>query len=88
MPTLLDKNRAFAVAIGHALRTRRVAAGLKQTELARRAADYREHYWELETGKRCASLAKLTEFAEALGCKASDLIREAEQIIASNGRAA
>ena len=63
---------------GAAVRTRRVALGVSQEELADRAGLHRTYVGDVERGIRNISLTNITRLAAALGCKASDLLREAE----------
>lgn len=77
---MTDRNAEYARAIGRVLRRRREAAGLSQIALAESVeTGHREHYNALERGRRQAKLARLEAYATVLGCKVSDVIREAEQ---------
>lgn len=62
---------------GERIKQRRIALGLSQTELARRAgyAD-KSGISKIESGDRDLTPAKLERFAEALGCTPSDLLSD------------
>ncbi len=56
------------------LRWRRVAAGLSQEELAKKAGYTKQHIWVLERGDFGASAKCLAELAAVLDCKTTDLM--------------
>lgn len=63
--------------IGKRIKERRIALGLSQTELARRAgyAD-KSGISKIESGDRDLVPAKIERFAEALGCDPQDLLSD------------
>jgi transcriptional regulator with XRE-family HTH domain len=65
--------------LGDAIRSRRQALGLSQEEVASRAGLHRTYVGDVERGLRNVSLANIAKLASALGCKASELLREAER---------
>jgi len=63
---------------GAAVRRRRVALGVSQEKLADRAGLHRTYVGDVERGLRNISLTNIVRLAAALGCRASDLLRDAE----------
>ncbi|MBX7135070.1 MAG: helix-turn-helix domain-containing protein [Fimbriimonadaceae bacterium] len=66
--------------LGLVIRTRRVAAGLTQEELAERCESHFTYISEIETGKVSPSIVVLRRIARALGMPASQLIEDAEAL--------
>lgn len=64
---------------GHALRRRRVAAGLSQEALARTAKVHPTYISLLERGLRDPGLTSIQKVAKALKTSASSLVGEAEK---------
>jgi len=62
---------------GTAIRARRQALAMTQSQLAERASIKREYVSEIENGARNPTLIVLTKIAEALGCKPSELLDDA-----------
>lgn len=65
-------------AMGEVVRDRRLRAGLSQEQLAEAADLHRNYVGLVERGKNSPSLSALTSLAGALGCRTSELVREAE----------
>jgi transcriptional regulator with XRE-family HTH domain len=63
------------------MRSKRLAAGLSGDQLAEASGSYRNHYYELETGKHQARLSRIESVAQVFGLRASDLVREAEALL-------
>lgn len=63
---------------GHAVRRRRVAAGLSQEALASAAGVHPTYVSLLERGLRDPRLTSIQKVARALGSSAAVLVREAE----------
>jgi len=60
---------------GENLRRLRKRKGLSQEELAERSASHHNYISFLERGQRSATVPKVIQIANALGCKASELFR-------------
>lgn len=65
-------------AVGIAVQEKRVAMGISQEELARRANLHRTYVSDVERGSRSVSLITLCKIAEALGTHAYLIIQEPE----------
>jgi DNA-binding XRE family transcriptional regulator len=63
--------------LGNAIRTRRVAKGLSQEQFAEVANVHRNYIGLVERGEQNLTVESLVRVAQALDCKASDLLREA-----------
>lgn len=74
MPITEKRLRVIAAAIGERLAARRRAAGLTQAELAARVGSTPVVISRIETGRQHASLQRLIEIADVLGCELGDLI--------------
>ncbi len=72
-----------AGAFGRALRRRRLDAGLTQEQLAFEAELARAFVSLLETGKRQPTFRTMLKLAAALGCKAAEIVAEAESLLDS-----
>lgn len=70
-----------AIAFGLALRKRRLAAVMTQEKLALDAGLERVFVSWLETGKRQPTFGTILKLANALGCSATELISDAEEIL-------
>ncbi len=70
-----------AEAFGRALRQRRTDAGLTQEQLALEAGLGRVFVSWLETGKKQPTFQTMLKLAGALGCRAGDIVLEAEALI-------
>jgi transcriptional regulator with XRE-family HTH domain len=70
-----------AEAFGQVLRKRRKEAGLTQEQLAFEADLERVFISWLETGKRQPTFQTMLKLAAALGCKAAELVEEAEALL-------
>ena len=70
-----------AEAFGRALRQRRTDAGLTQEQLALEAGLGRVFVSWLETGKKQPTFKTMRKLAEALHCKAADIVGEAEGLL-------
>ena len=69
---------AIQLAIGHAIRRRRVEAGISQDALASRVGLHRTYVGSVERGERNVSIVNLARLAAALGLPLSELIALAE----------
>lgn len=67
--------RALARALGQVIRKRRHARGLSQEALAELAGFHRTQVGFLERGERIPSVETVVSAANALGTKASELLR-------------
>lgn len=72
-------------AFGNALRNRRKARGMTQEQLAFEAELERVFISWLETGKKQPTFQTILKLASALQCKASELVAEAEELLAEGG---
>lgn len=72
------QDMAFRKALGDVMRARRDALDVSQEELASRAGVHRTYLGSIERGERNVSLQNMLLIAEALRCRLSDLIRDAE----------
>jgi transcriptional regulator with XRE-family HTH domain len=66
-----------AQAVGAAIVARRARLGLRQIDLAEHCGFDRVYISYIEHGQRNLTVARLACIADALGCTASDLLREA-----------
>lgn len=66
-------------ALGAAVRTQRVAAGMSQEALADAAGIDRSHMGKIERGERNVTFLNLLKIAAALGKRPSALLNEAER---------
>ena len=71
---------------GHRLRSAREAAGLSQTELARRMGANRVTVTRVESGEKTPELGWLYQAAVAIGCKPSKVDERLTDKIQGNGR--
>lgn len=62
--------------IGGAIRDRRIACGLSQEALGFAAETHRTYIGALERGQKGITVDKLVLVANALGCSASDLLKD------------
>jgi transcriptional regulator with XRE-family HTH domain len=69
---------AHKLELGGVIRRRRVDRGLSQRDLAQRAEVNQSNVSRFEAGTFEPRLNTLTAIAEALGCTAADLLREAD----------
>lgn len=72
------RNQVTTAQFGAAVRARRLCLGISQGELAFRAGLHRTYVGDVERGVRNISLTNIDRLASALGCRASELLREAE----------
>ena len=63
--------------LGMALRKKREALGFSQEELAEKIDCHRNYVGLVERGEYNVTVEMVARFGEALGCRASDVIREA-----------
>ena len=63
--------------LGLAIRKRRESLGLSQERLAEASDCHRNYVGLVERGEYNVTVEMVARFAEALGCRASDVIREA-----------
>lgn len=74
---LLDKDGNL-VRLGKSIRARRIALELSQEALADLAGVDRSHMGKIERGERNVTFLNILRIAEAIGCKPSDLLLDAE----------
>jgi len=67
-----------AQAFGAAVRTIRTGQGVAQETLANLAGIERSHMGKIERGEHMPTLAIILKIARALGCSASELMKETE----------
>ncbi|MDB5949158.1 MAG: transcriptional regulator, family [Massilia sp.] len=72
-----DKDHLLAL-FGAAVRTRRKAFNLSQEALADHAGIDRSHMGKIERGERNVTLLNIARIADALRCKPSELLRDAD----------
>ena len=70
-------NKAHRIKLGMALRKKREALGFSQEELAEKIDCHRNYVGLVERGEYNVTVEMVARFGEALGCRASDVIREA-----------
>ena len=70
-------NKAHRLKLGMALRKKREALGFSQEELAEKIDCHRNYDGLVERGEYNVTVEMVARFGEALGCRASDVIREA-----------
>ena len=70
-------NKSHRLKLGLALRKRRDSLALSQEELAEKIDCHRNYVGLVERGEYNVTVEMVSRFAEALGCRASDVIREA-----------
>ena len=70
-------NKAHRLKLGMALRKKREALGFSQEELAEKIDCHRNYVGLVERGEYNVTVEMVARFGEALGCRASDIIREA-----------
>ena len=70
-------NKAHRIKLGMALRKKREALGFSQEELAEKIDCHRNYVGLVERGEYNVTVEMVARFGEALGCRASDIIREA-----------
>ncbi len=73
------REQSTTVRFGKAVRARRLALGISQEELAFRAGLHRTYVGDVERGIRNISLVNIGRLAMALGCRASELLQDAER---------
>ena len=66
---------------GSVVRSRRLAVGLSQEELAARAKVHRTYIGSVERGERNISLLNIHAIAKALGTTAGALLTEADRLM-------
>jgi transcriptional regulator with XRE-family HTH domain len=66
----------FTEKFGANIRARREALGISQEELAARTGLHRTYIGSVERGERNISLHNILRVASALGCLASDLLKD------------
>lgn len=64
--------------IGGSIRARREQLGWSQEQLGFAASTHRTYIGEIERGKKAITIAKLTQLAEALGCKPSQILSDCD----------
>ncbi|MOA22055.1 anaerobic benzoate catabolism transcriptional regulator [compost metagenome] len=72
-----------AAALGRVIRARREAADLPQDKFAYAAGVDRSFYGKLERGERQPSIGVLLRIARALNCSGSEILAEAETLLAT-----
>ena len=74
----MQRSDDLGKAFGHAVRARRVAAGLSQEQLAEAANLHRNYVGLVERGQNSPSLSAIAALAAALLLRPSDLLLQAE----------
>lgn len=72
------KHAEIVQRFSRALRTRRLAAGMTQAELARRSQVTTSYITRLERATSAPGIDLVDKLAQALGCTVSDLLPEAD----------
>jgi len=90
MESMSKQNRAIngelIRALGHVIRSAREMQGLKSLDIAQRIEISPSVYCRLERGDAVLTVPRLLKIAEILKTSASDLMRDAEQIIEGQKR--
>jgi DNA-binding Xre family transcriptional regulator len=73
----LDKNN-YLVRLGAAVRARRITLALSQEALADYAEIDRSHMGKIERGERNVTFLNIVRIANAIQCKPSDLLLDAD----------
>lgn len=73
----MDEQECF----GSIVRSRRLALGISQEELAARAKVHRTYIGSVERGERNISLLNIHAIANALGATAGELLTEADRLM-------
>jgi len=73
--------RPLDIALGERLRTRRKAAGVTQSQLARAVGLTFQQIQKYEKGTNRVSFSRLVEIAHALECRAMDLIGDLDEAV-------
>ncbi len=71
-------NKNFAIALGHAIRQKRVESGMSQEAFAEKVGVHRTYIGSVERGERNVSLDNILRIATSLGLRASELLALAE----------
>ena len=71
------------VITGEIIRRRRRELGMTMLDLSQSAGVAYQQIQKYETGTNRISVSKLIKLAKGLGCTASDIVREAEERLAS-----
>lgn len=71
------------MALGNAVRRRRLARGLSQEGLAEVCALHRTYFGGIERGERNVALLNICVIAGALGCTPADLMRDVPAVVRS-----
>lgn len=71
---------ALKLAIGRAIRARRLAMGVSQAEIAARCRAVKGTVAHIEVGIRVPSLAMLNDLGWALNCEPWQLLKEASEM--------
>jgi transcriptional regulator with XRE-family HTH domain len=72
--------REISLCVGQAIRRRRLSLGLTQQEVAERVRSKRPLVCRAESALHVLTLSTLERYAEALDCKLSELITDAEAL--------
>ncbi|WP_122887817.1 helix-turn-helix domain-containing protein [Burkholderia pseudomallei] len=72
-----QQKAALVKAVGQAIASRRVAAGLSQERVAEALGITREAVSRMETGVAAPSVVRLAELADIFSCSMADLVTEA-----------
>ena len=74
-----DRRRTLPRRFGRAIRVRRAALGLTQEALALDAGLSPKYVGELERGEKVPTLTSVAALAKVLGCRAWELVQDAEE---------
>jgi len=65
-----------AALIGAAIRNRRIELGISQEQLGFSCETHRTYIGALERGTKAVTVDKLVKLADALGCSASEILKD------------
>ena len=79
----MDAEQTYTQALGQAIRELRKAAGYSQESFADAVSLHRTYMGSVERGKQNLTVKNIVKVAEALSLKPSELLVEAEKLLAS-----
>jgi transcriptional regulator with XRE-family HTH domain len=82
----VGNQNAWLVALGEAIRRRRTECAVSQQDLAIDAGVHRTYISDIERGARNMTVLTLGRIASALGTRAADLCKAADEFENSNGK--
>ena len=81
IPGMANRRMSEQASFGSVVRSRRLALGISQEELASRARVHRTYIGSVERGERNISLLNIHALAKALSTTAGSLLTEAEKLM-------